>query len=236
QTAFNSIKCSTTIRKGTATINSFLLDAVGADREALGLFKKQEIWLASICIMCGYAVFYATYSFAGFLQTELSLSAVVVGWITLGRLWMRPIGAIAAGFLADRFEIERTLGIMLLAASLGLASIIFLPAEASIVLALAVVLLVGLLTFAVRGIYWSTLGNCNVPLEIRGLAIGIISVIGYSPEIYVPLMNGYLVDTYPGRTGYALYYGIISCMGIAGAFAAFRLMAINRQQKALAQV
>ena len=194
-------------------------------REALTLFKTQEIWLAATCVMCGYALFYATYSFAGFLQTELSLSAVAVGWITVGRLWMRPIGAIAAGFLADRFEIERTLGVILAVASLGLASMIFLPAESGVALALAVVLLVGALTFAVRGIYWSTLDDCNVPLETRGLAIGIISLIGYSPEIYVPLINGYLVEMYPGphrlcavlwhylMHGYLRYYCCVSANG-----------------------
>lgn len=54
-------------------------------------------WFASACIFCGYALFYATYSFAGFLQTELGMTAVMAGWITAGRLWMRPIGGVLAG-------------------------------------------------------------------------------------------------------------------------------------------
>lgn len=201
-------------------------------REALSILRKQEVWLAAVCILCGYSLFYATYSFAGFLQTELSLSAVVVGWITLGRLWMRPIGAIASGFIADRFQVERTLGFMLLAASITLAFMIVLPTTAGVVVVLALVLLIAGLTYAVRGIFWSTLDDCDVPIESRGLAIGIISLIGYSPEVYLPLINGYLVDNVPGRAGYAIYFGIIVVMGLLGAVAAFRLMVINNRRRA----
>lgn len=204
-------------------------------RDALSILKKQEVWLAGICILCGYSLYYATFSFAGFLQTELSLSAVAVGWITVGRQWMRPIGAIASGFIADRYQVERVLGVMLMSTSAGLAMMIFLPANAGPVIALLVVLTVGLLTFAVRGIYWSTLDDCNVPLEARGLAVGIISLIGYSPEIYIPFINGYLVDTFPGRTGYAFYYGGVAIMGTIGGLAAFRLFVINRRTRAEAR-
>lgn len=200
-------------------------------KEALSILKKREVLLAGACILSGYSIYYATFSFAGFLQTELSLSAVMVGWITVGRLWMRPIGAIASGFIADHFQIERTLGIMLSLASIGLFSMVLLPAQAGVIVVLPMVLVVGALTFAVRGIYWGTLDDCNVPLEMRGLAIGIISLIGYSPEIYVPLMNGYLVEGFPGRTGYVLYYGIIALMGLSGAGAAFRLMVLNNRRR-----
>jgi hypothetical protein len=43
---------------------------------------------------------------------------------------------------------------------------------------LALVLLIGVLTYAIRGLYWSLLDACRVPLSVTGLAIGLISVIG----------------------------------------------------------
>ena len=84
-----------------------------------------------------------------------------------------------------------------------------------------------LLTYAVRGIYWGTLEACDVPARARGLAIGVISLVGYSPEIWVPLLNGYFLDTYPGRTGYAYFYGSIACLGLLGAVAAYRLVKVS---------
>ncbi|MCB1694149.1 MAG: MFS transporter, partial [Pseudomonadales bacterium] len=81
----------------------------GTFRNTMMLLGNEQIWLCAICIFAGYTLFYSTYSFAGFLQTEMSLSAVMVGWITVGRLWMRPIGGVLAGFIADRWHVERVL-------------------------------------------------------------------------------------------------------------------------------
>lgn len=196
-------------------------------RDAKLILAKPEVWLAALCILCGYALFYSTYSFAGYLQTELSLPAVMVGWITVGRLWMRPIGGVLAGFVGDCFRVERVLAILLAGCALSLATMIFLPASASIALILAVVLVSGLFTYSVRGIYWGTLNACDIPNRTKGLAIGIISLIGYSPEIWVPLLNGYLVDTYPGRMGYGLYFGSIAALGLLGAASAWQLVRLS---------
>lgn len=192
-------------------------------RDLRDVLSRERVWLAALCILCGYALFYATYSFAGFAQTELGLSAVMTGWFTLGRLWMRPIGGIVAGFVGDRFRVDRVLALSLAASGLGLGAMVLLPRASAVLPALALVLSVSVLTYAVRGIYWGTLEDCAVPAARRGLAIGVISVIGYTPEIWVPLLNGWCVDTFPGRRGYALFYGSIGLLGLLGAAAALRL-------------
>lgn len=191
------------------------------------VLAQEQVWLTSLCIVCGYALFYATYSFAGFVQTELGLTAVMAGWVTVARMWMRPIGGILAGFIGDRFRVDRVLALLLGLSGLGLAAMIFLPSGGALMLSLVVVLAVSMLTYAVRGIYWGTLEDCDVPAKTRGLAIGIISLIGYSPEIWVPLLNGYFLDTYPGRTGYAYFYGSIASLGLVGALAGYRLVRIS---------
>lgn len=187
------------------------------------ILSKQELWLAAFCILCGYQLFWATYSFSGYLQKEYAMTAVTVGAITVAKLWMRPIGAITAGFVGDRFNVERVLAGLMLLSSIALALLVFVPVTASIYLLLAIVLLIGLLTYAVRGIYWATLDACGVPVRIKGLAIGIISIIGYAPDIYLPLINGPLLEAYPGRLGYAIYFLGIAFVGLLGTAAAWRL-------------
>ena len=187
------------------------------------VLRRREIWLCAICIACGYQLFYATYSFSAYLQQHFGLTAVMVGTITVAKLWMRPIGGIAAGFIGDWSSPEKVLSILLALASLSLAMMAFLPPSAATLLMLAVVLLIGLLTYAVRGLYWATLGGCNVPNNIKGLAIGIISMIGYFPEFYLPLVSAPLIEHYPNGLGYKIYYLIISLFGLAGAYAAYLL-------------
>jgi sugar phosphate permease len=204
--------------KQTATVtkSSFMLDIKV-------VLRRREIWLCAICIACGYQLFYATYSFSAYLQQHFGLTAVMVGTITVAKLWMRPIGGIAAGFIGDWSSPEKVLSILLALASLSLAMMAFLPPSAATLLMLAVVLLIGLLTYAVRGLYWATLGGCNVPNNIKGLAIGIISMIGYFPEFYLPLVSAPLIELYPNGLGYKIYYLIISLFGLAGAYAAYLL-------------
>lgn len=182
-----------------------------------------NIWLCGICILTGYQLFWATYSFSAYMQTEYGLTAVAVGTITVAKLWMRPIGAAAAGFAGDFLNRERVLGILMLLASIALFGLVIMPAGASSTALLAIVLIIGLLTYAVRGIFWSTLESCQVSNKIKGLAIGAISLLGYSPDIYLPMLNGWLLETYPGKLGYDIYFSSIALMGLLGTAAAFWL-------------
>jgi sugar phosphate permease len=187
------------------------------------VLSRREIWLCAICIVCGYQLFYATYSFSAYLQQNFSLTAVMVGYITVAKLWMRPVGGIAAGFIGDWANPEKVLSILLVLASFALALMAFVPASSAALLMIAVVLLIGLLTYGVRGLYWATLDGCNVPNKIKGLAIGIISMIGYFPEVYLPLFSASLIENYLGGLGYKIYYLIVSAAGLLGAYAAYLL-------------
>lgn len=191
-----------------------------------------QLWLAAFCILCGYQLFWATYSFSGYMQNIYGMTAVAVGSITVAKLWMRPIGAVAAGFIGDRLNREKTLAVLLLAGSVSLAAMILLPLTVTAGVLLSLVLVIGLATYAIRGIFWATLDSCNIPIRIKGLAIGVISLVGYSPDIYLPLINGALLDRYPGKLGYSIYFAGIVVMGVLGALSAWRLHVIVSRQDA----
>ncbi len=199
------------------------------------LLTNQALWLAAFCILCGYQLFWATYSFSGYLENIYGLTAVAVGTITVAKLWMRPFGAVAAGLVGDRFNREKTLAALMLAGTVSLALLIALPTSTSAQVLLGVVLLIGLMTYAIRGIFWATLDSCDIPVRIKGLAIGVISLIGYSPDIYLPLLNGFLLVAYPGKMGYSLYFGIIVVMGVLGTLSAWRLHVIVSRHDRTAQ-
>lgn len=201
---------------GAAAERSLLADV----RTVLG---KAEVWLVACCILTGYQLFWATYSFSAYMQTYFGLSAVAVGSITVAKLWMRPIGAATAGFAGDFFNRERVLGGLMLLASLALGGFVLLPAGAGTAALLGMVMAIGILTYAVRGIYWSTLESCAISDRVKGLAIGIISLIGYSPDVYLPLARGALLEHFPGKLGMSVYFSAIAAMGLLGALAAWRL-------------
>jgi MFS family permease len=198
------------------------------------LAKIPELWLVAAIVFCGYQVFWATYSFSAYLhEGEIGLTVVMAGTITTLKLWMRPIGGIGGGFLGDRYSKVSVLVIALFLAALSLVGLMAAPRISSHVLLVFLVLFIGILTYAIRGLYWSLLDRCNIPVATMGLAIGLISVLGYSPDVFLPLINGYLTQTFPGVFGYQLYFGYVAAMAALGGFAGLVLRnMLNRKEVA----
>ncbi|RFU45109.1 nitrate/nitrite transporter [Paraburkholderia sp. DHOC27] len=208
---------SAAAQSGKRARNNVLVDLVT-------LAKIPELWLVAAIVFCGYQVFWATYSFSAYLhEGAIGLSVVMAGTVTTLKLWMRPIGGIGGGFLGDRFSKISVLVIALFLAALSLVGLVAAPGIGSHVALVFLVLFIGILTYAIRGLYWSLLDRCNVPLETTGLAIGLISVLGYSPDVFLPLINGYLTQTYPGVFGYQLYFGYVAAVAALGGCAALVL-------------
>ena len=200
-------------------------------RDLGDLLGNIRIWLVALCILAGYQIFYATYSYSNYLQVQFGLSAVAVGGLTTVRLWMRPLGAVIAGFVGDRFHPVRSRGVLLAVSGLSLFVLIVIPSSAPWAMLVGVVAGSSALIYGVRGIYWATFRTCNIAPERMGLAIGLVSMLGYTPEIYLPWINTYLTTAYPGPLGFQIYFGGVAVFGFVGAALAFWLMRISRDDE-----
>jgi MFS family permease len=188
------------------------------------LASLPELWLITAIVFCGYHFFWATYSFSAYLeQGGLGLTATMAGVITTIKLWMRPLGGIGGGWLGDRFTNLRVLTWALALAGLGMFGLITLPMLRIVPVVVVLVVFIGLMTYAIRGLYWAVLDQCPIPERITGLAIGIISVAGYSPDVLLPLINGWITQKIPGMLGYQIYFTYILVMGSLGVVAALAL-------------
>jgi sugar phosphate permease len=197
-------------------------------RDLAFLASIPQLWLVAAIVFCGYQIFWATYSFSAYLQQgDLHLSVVAAGVVTTAKLWMRPLGGIGGGYLGDRFSNLRVLIVAMFAAVFGLVALIVLPAAHSVGLLAFVVLFVGAMTYAIRGLYWTLLDYCGLPMRITGLAIGLVSLIGYSSDIFLPLVNGYVTQRFAGLLGYQIYFAYVASVGALGCVAALALARIK---------
>ena len=200
----------------------------GLLRDFKELFSNPKIWLAALIILIGYQIFWVTYSLAGLLESVFELSAVTVGAITVGRLWMRPLGGALAGFIGDYFKVIPFLGILMVIAGGLLTLLPSLPATVSVTLLFPMVLLIGLFTYGVRGIFWATLDECDVAPSTRGLAVGLISVLAYTPDIYVPVVQSWALANWGNQLGFQIYYGLFGASSLVGFVAARRLTSLEK--------
>ncbi len=131
---------------------------------------------------------------------------------------MRPVAAVAAGLLADRLTSSRVvIGCFLLTGAAYLSFIFAAPFTASMWLLWSNVLISGLGLFALRGVYFALLEESSIPREMTGTAVGVVSFIGYTPEIFMPLLGGWLIDQWPGTAiGYHLLFSFLCSASVAG--------------------
>jgi len=128
-------------------------------------------------------------------------------------LWMRPLGGVAGGFLADKIGKANTIMLALGGAAIALVAIAILPVTVGAGVFFAVAIVLGFFLYAIRGTYWSVLGDNGFRNVVLGSAIGVISFIGYMPDILLPQFNTFLFNTFGDTGGYNAYF--LSSAGFA---------------------
>jgi MFS family permease len=178
--------------------------------------KNKFIYIMGGIIFLSYATYWTVYYYGGFLETNIKVDPVKVGTIMTIVLWMRPVGGILGGIIADKVSKTIALGSALLGALICLVLMSILPPESAKILFYVLVVFAGIFVYAIRGTYWSLIGDCGIDNKIVGVTIGIVSFIGYLPDIVLPLFNSFLFNTFGGNGGYNAYFISSAIIAVAG--------------------
>lgn len=181
------------------------------------VFRNKYAYLMGGIIFLSYSVYWTVYYVGGFLQTNIGVDPVTVATITVIMLWMRPVGGVGGGFLADKFGRARIVMSVLIGAAACLILISVLPPAMGSALFSVLVVITGIFLYAIRGTYWSLLGDCKIDNAILGSAIGFISLVGYLPDIILGPFNSMLFNNFGPNGGYNAYFIASAIFGIVGA-------------------
>lgn len=195
------------------------------------LFKNKYVYLHGAIIFMGYAVFWTVYYLGGFLETNIGVDPVSVGTVMVVVLWMRPVGGFIGGFLADKFGRTTVQMGALAGAALCLTGVAVLPVATGATVFYGLVVLLGVFLYAIRGTYWSLLGDYKIEAALLGTAIGVISFIGYLPDIILPQYNSFLWATFGGNGGYNAYFISSAVIGLVGVVLVFVFSKLIKKQQ-----
>lgn len=78
--------------------------------------------------------------------------------------------------------------------------------------------------FGLRGLYFALFEEAKVPIAVTGAAVGVVSIIGYTPDIFVTFVAGVLVDASPGVTGHQHFFWFLSGFAVLGVMTSIALM------------
>ena len=187
-------------------------------QDMIAAAKMPAVWLIAVVVMTSYCAYWGAYYFTPYATEVFGMSAVVAGTIAAGKIWLKPGSAAIAGFVADRLGIWQSVAGGFVILIISFAGFAVLPGTASlVVLMIANITVASIAIFAHRGIYFALLEECQISPLMTGTAAGLISMIGFTPDIFMPLIGGMLLDAYPGPKGYQIYFGFIAllcCFGL----------------------
>ena len=195
-------------------------------RQVVIVLKLPAVWLISIVIMAAYSAYWGSYYFTPYATDVFLMSVVFGGAIGVGKMWVKPFAAVGAGYLADRVGIAKTVSWCFVIVIFSFGVFIFTPGSQDLITLLLVnITIASVAIFALRGIYYALLEEGGIPLAVTGTAAGVVSVLGYTPDVFMPLVGGILLDRYPAGVGYRyffLFIVILSFIGLLSAFAIYR--------------
>ena len=194
-----------------------------------GVLKNESIWLLMLIIMCAYVGYKVTDIYSLYASEVMLYDQIEAAEVGALQLYLRPIVCIAIGLLADRtknmFWIIFGFITMLIGALIFSFGIIKPDMNFIFFLSL-VILAVG--TYSIRALYFAVLKEANIAFALTGTAVGIISVVGYSPDIFAGPIMGYLLDKNPGIIGHQYVYFMLVIFSVIGLIASIRFARLTK--------
>ena len=174
------------------------------------------VWLHAVIVVCSYAGYKATDDFSLLASDALGFDDVGASSVGALGFWIRAAAAIGAGYLGDRFESSRVIAwsfCVLIAGSLLIASGAVINLAWMLIMTIAATS-VGI--YALRGVYFALLEEGGVPLATTGSAIGVVSFIGFTPDVFMGPLMGILLDRSPGTLGHQHVFATVAIFGFIG--------------------
>lgn len=198
------------------------------------LVKNPVLWIFSFIILAGYAVYSSTSYFTPYLTEVYGVSPEESGILSIFRTYIFYIFAPLSGIVADKVLKSTSKWFMILFAILAslFLGVMFLPSDVSVKVASMYSLLPGMFGLALYGIVFSIAEETRIPAAVMGTAVGIASIIGYTPDFFMATMFGTWLDKF-GAGGYRYIFLFLMSVCLVGLLAS--LFIYNKAKKIRAE-
>ncbi|MDH3350795.1 MAG: MFS transporter [Gammaproteobacteria bacterium] len=215
----------TTVAFAVAALTWFVIPDPGQDSRVrhnpfpnMAIVIRQPIvWAQAAIVICAYCCFKASDYYSLYAVQVLGMNEVEAARLASHAAYIRPVAALSAGLIADRFAATRSIGLAFVILVMVYAVLsVSMPdtiAAAFIYLNLGISLFA---VFALRGIYFALLQETRTPRHITGAAVGMISLVGYTPEVFFAPVAGRILDATPGPGGFQNLFLLLVAIAVLG--------------------
>lgn len=187
------------------------------------VLRMPIVWIIALIVLCAYVPFRNTDFLTPYLTKVCGVSAATGALLgTIRYYGLGPVGAITSGFISDKINVSKAIiGGFSLIAIFNILYVV-IPGSPKLIYFIVInmcVLMIAL--FAVRGVYFALLEEGHVPVVVTGIATGVVSTIGFLPDVFSPIIGGYFLDLYPGALGYKYIFMMSAVFAMIGILITF---------------
>ena len=190
-------------------------------KQAFVLIKQKKVIFHSIIIFCAYCSYKLTGVYGTYAKDVWNYSLEEATYFAVFIQYIRPIAAISIGWIADKYLPSKILipsFSILIFASVILGFGFF--NEQPMFLSFTVFVFMALGTYSLRCLYFAIIEETKTPIQMTGTLVGIISVVGFMPDIFMSLFIGYMLGENPTLLEYQHLFTTFTIIPIIGLIAA----------------
>jgi sugar phosphate permease len=181
------------------------------------VLSERSVWLQAGVVICAYCGYKALDNYGLYAVQVLHMSPLEAATLNTWASYCRPVAAIAAGLWADRWRSSNVVTLLFASAAavfcvLAVRDMAALGQE----LILANLLFTFVAVYALRGIYFSLIEEAGLDRQVTGSAVGLISVLGFTPDIFFAAVTGRILDASPGAVGFHHYFLLLAAISALG--------------------
>ena len=185
------------------------------------VLKIPSVVLLMVIILCAYVGYKITDVLSLYAREVMLYDEVKSAQVGTFLQFLRPTTGILVGLIVDRFRITLWLFFSFVFCVVG--GVLFatgIIAPTTTILFFFSVVVIGVGVYAARALYFGVMRVGKIPLVLTGTAVGLISLIGYTPDIFAGPAYGYFLDAYPGEQGHQYVFWMLAGFSFVGAITA----------------
>lgn len=185
-------------------------------KQVITVIKMPAIWILSLILCCTYTMNISFYYFTPYATSAFGITATAAAIVTMMSQYIRPVGSMGGGILADNLGRSKVMFIGFLLMGFSTFVIALFP-NMSVPFFIGICAVIYFGMYLNYGIVFSMMEEGGIPASVAGTAIGVVCTLGYLPEVICPTLAGHILDTYT-ELGYKYYFigvGVVMIIGIA---------------------
>lgn len=196
-----------------------------------------RLWIHGLVVLIAYCGYKSIDNYGIFVVDAFGWNERDAAKLTSAVFWIRPIAAVAMGALADRIGRFVSLGILFLLMGIGNAAMALLAcgmAQGEVTMVASTITMVLLSTsaavFGLRAVYFAVMDDLQIAPGLLGAAAGVISMVGFLPDVFFGTVTGWVIDTHPGWSGHTMVFigvGVASLLGMTISIWQSRTLALS---------